>query len=240
MQDDGPLLIDDDEPSPRHYNNSNSKNNNVNATGGGGAGGAGGDIALGNLGGAGNDGGNSTDKSSFPSRPSTMSAASSPRRGRNKATFDATASSGAGSGDEVNIPEKSSTRPGGILKNSSSGLMNNWLGKTIFGSFRVGFEDGGTLAEGEEEGEEERGEKEGLLQNSAGSSESVVLEVGGGGGGGATEGGVGLPRPHNTGTVSLCLLLFFPLLFVLYSTSDDNSTQMVRKCDFFCVNRLFV
>jgi hypothetical protein len=75
------------------------------------------------------------------------------------------------------VDEKDPSKPPGILKSSSlSPVVNNWLGKTIFGSFRVGFED--------------------AVSNEFMGEKDFFLESGNGGGGG----GVGATGESGNGT----------------------------------------
>lgn len=208
MRDDGPLLIEDDEPSPRHNNNTST--------------------AGGNSGGHPGGSGHNSPGGEKPVLMRASSGAGSPRKTRNKTAFGSLSTGSGGvhlssHSTEDMPPEKS---PTGILKNPS-GLMNNWLGKTIFGSFRVGFEDATTL---DEVGENER---DALLQN-VGGSESVALEVNtvenNSGGGGS------LPRPHNTGMTCCCWFLMgyvgslfkFRAIAVLFSFVSLNSQYNAR------------
>jgi hypothetical protein len=128
-------------------------------------------------------------------------------------------SSGTGSPRKSKIKGLSLPDPGNKpLKAGGSGsaspILHHWLGKTIFGSFRVGFEDGGSR--------DELGENEALLHAQRAAGAGGDHSVGGGNlsDGSYSPGGIlkhsgsgirlppagpaGLPRPHHTGTVPVC------------------------------------
>jgi hypothetical protein len=128
-------------------------------------------------------------------------------------------SSGTGSPRKSKIKGLSLPDPGNKpLKAGGSGsaspILHHWLGKTIFGSFRVGFEDGGSR--------DELGENEALLHAQRAATGAGDHGVGGGNmsDGSYSPGGIlkhsgsgvrlppagpgGLPRPHHPGIVGLC------------------------------------
>jgi hypothetical protein len=109
------------------------------------------------------------------------------------------------------VDEKDPNKPPGILKTSSlSPVVNNWLGKTIFGSFRVGFEDAVS--------NEFMGEKDFFLESGYGAGGGGLENSTAGESGNGTENGYfpsgvtgvemaagnsgSLPRPHHTGSNS--------------------------------------